>query len=599
MQLKTRLSIVALMCAASFQVASQEMDDVMVVTADRFDASPEQRLAVVNTIERTEIAQINPKSVVDLLEQLPGVSVTRTGGAGQTASVSIRGANSDHVLVLVDGARISSATLGSASFNGLSPEQIERIEVVKGPRASIWGSDAIGGVIQIFTRKYAQDEGFVGAELGSDNYSRYSAGGGISHGDGLTSVTVSKEQSDGFDAKRDAETDDDGYDRLSVGLNGLQNITDQWLISWNGQYSSGNSEYDSSWGGNEADFDNYYVNAAAQYQSDAWESKLLIGQSQDSNENFRNGVEGKSLYETTRDQVSWINQFTVNDMLTFNAGADYISEEVDGYYAQNERDITAVFALARVDINQWLLEGVVRYDDVENIDSETSFNLSAGYRFDDNWRMSLGYGTGFKAPTFNDLYWPNSGNPDLTSETSTNVDLTLSYTNEDYNAYVSVFDTEVDDLINWVNTGEKDQNDWDIYRPENVDEASIKGAEFGVNFTVNGLQHTLSYTYLDTENKLTNVELEGRSEHEADFSLAYPIADWDLRLDYHYQGKRKDGAEYNDAYHKVDASIGYTLAQNWQFRLKANNLFDEDIISNADYYGPGAQWYLSVSYNKF
>ncbi|WP_282109566.1 TonB-dependent receptor domain-containing protein [Shewanella algicola] len=598
MQLKTRLSIVALMCAASFQVASQEMDDVMVVTADRFDSSPEQRLTLVNTIERAEISQIDPKSVVDLLEQLPGVSVTRTGGAGQTASVSIRGANSDHVLVLVDGARISSATLGSASFNGLSPEQIERIEVVKGPRASVWGSDAIGGVIQIFTRKYAQGEGFIGAQFGSNNYSRFSAGTGISHGDGLTSLTVSNEQSDGFDAKRDDETDDDGYDRLSVGINGLQNITDQWSINWNGQYSTGNYEYD-SWGGNEADYDNYYLNASAQYQSDSWGTQFFLGQSQDSNENFRDGVDGKSLYETTRDQISWINQFTVNDVLTLNAGADYISEEVEGYYAQNERDISAVFALARVDLGQWLLEGVIRYDDVENIDSETSYNLSAAYRFNDKWRMSVGYGTGFKAPTFNDLYWPDSGNPDLTSETSTNLDVTLSYTSDHYNAYVSVFDTQVDDLINWVNTGVKDEYDWDIYRPENVDEASIQGAEFGVNFDVNGLEHTLSYTYLDTENELTHAELEGRSEHEADFSLAYPISDWDLRLDYHYQGKRKDGAQYNDAYHKVDASVGYTLAQHWQFRLKANNLFDEEIISNSSYYGPGAEWYLSVSYNKF
>lgn len=599
MQLKTRLSIVALMCATSFQVASQEMDDIMVVTADRFDSSPEQRLTLVNTIERAEISQIDPKSVVDLLEQLPGVSVTRTGGAGQTASVSIRGANSDHVLVLVDGARISSATLGSASFNGLSPEQIERIEVVKGPRASVWGSDAIGGVIQIFTRKYGQGEGFIGAQFGSNNYSRFSAGTGISHGDGLTSLTVSNEQSDGFDAKRDDETDDDGYDRLSVGINGQQNISDQWSINWNGQYSTGNYEYDSSWGGNEADYDIYYINASAQYQSDSWGSQFFVGQSQDSNENFRDGVDGKSLYETTRDQISWINQFTVNEVLTLNAGADYISEEVEGYYAQNERDISAVFVLARADLGQWLLEGVIRHDDVENIDSETSYNLSAAYRFNDKWRMSVGYGTGFKAPTFNDLYWPDSGNPNLTSETSTNLDVTLSYASDHYNAYVSVFDTQVDDLINWVNTGVKDEYDWDIYRPENVDEASIQGVEFGVNFDVNGLQHTLSYTYLDTENELTHEELEGRSEHEADFSLAYPISDWDLRLDYHYQGKRKDGAQYNDAYHKVDASVGYTLAQHWQFRLKANNLFDEEIISNSSYYGPDAQWYLSVSYNKF
>jgi vitamin B12 transporter len=599
MSLKTRFSVLAILCSASFISAAQDIDDIMIVTADRFESTPDQLLAVVNTIERAEIDKIAPKSVVDLLEVLPGVSITRNGGAGQNAEVSIRGANSDHVLVLIDGVRISSATLGSVSFSSLAPEQIERIEVVKGPRAAVWGSDAIGGVIQIFTRKLAGGEGFAGIEIGSDNYSRYSAGAGINHGDGRSSLTVSKEQSDGFDTLHDGETDDDGYDRLSFGITGEQTLSDQWLLNWNGQLTDGSYEYDSSYGGNKADYDNYFWRLGAEYKTQLWQSQFSVGQSQDSNENYRDGVEGKSLFETQRDQLSWINQFQLTDILTINAGVDYVSEDVKGEYAVDERDSTGLFTLVRADLDAWLFEAIVRYDDVENIDSETSYNVSAALKINENWRLSTSYGTGFKAPTFNDLYWPNLGNPTLTSETSTNTDITLSYNNDHYHAYISAFRTDVDDLISWVNTGIKDNNGWDIYQPDNIEKAEITGAEIGVDFSTYGLVHQLGYTYLDAENSITNQDLVGRSEHEFNYSATYGIEDWDLRLDYHYQGKRRDSFDYLDAYQTVDLSIGYAFSPQWLVRLKTNNIFNEDTVSRANYNAAGAQWFVSLSYNCF
>lgn len=600
MSLKTRLSVLAILCSVSAISTAQEIDDIMIVTADRFESTTDQLLAVVNTIERAEIDKIAPKSVVDLLEVLPGVSITRNGGAGQNAEVSIRGANSDHVLVLIDGVRISSATLGSVSFSSLSPEQIERIEVVKGPRAAVWGSDAIGGVIQIFTRKLAGGEGFAGIETGSDNYSKYSAGVGINHGEGQTSLTVSKEQSDGFDALQDGETDDDGYDRLSFGITGEQALNDQWLVNWRGQYTDGSYEYDSSYGGNEADYDNYFWRLGTEYKTQLWQSQLSISQSQDSNENYRDGVEGKSLFETQRDQLSWINQFQLTEQLTLNAGVDYVSEDVKGEYAVDERDSTGLFTLVRADLDSWLFEAILRYDDVENIDSETSYNVSAALKINENWRLSTSYGTGFKAPTFNDLYWPNLGNPDLTSETSTNTDITLSYNNnDDYHAYISVFNTDVDNLISWANTGIKDENGWDIYQPDNIEEAKISGAEMGVDFSTYGIEHKLGYTYLDAENSLTHQDLVGRSEHEFNYSASYDIADWDFRVDYHYQGKRKDSFDYVDAYQNVDLSIGYAISPQWLVRLKTNNIFDEDTVSRGNYNTAGAQWFVSLSYNRF
>ncbi|WP_417347213.1 TonB-dependent receptor domain-containing protein [Ferrimonas sp.] len=598
MSLKTRFSLVALALGAAFTASATE--DVIVVTGDRFDSAPEQQLTIINTIERVEIEKISPTSVADLLERLPGVSVTRNGGAGQNANISIRGANSDHVLVLVDGIRISSATLGSVSFSSLSPEQIERIEVVKGPRASVWGSDAIGGVIQIFTRKLDQGQWYAGAAVGSDAYQRLAAGVGVGHGDGRTSLTLSTEQSDGFDAKRDGEDDDDGFDRITAGINGEQTLNNQWQLNWTGQYNTGNNEYDSSYGGNQADIDNFYWNLGAQYNQGDYTSKLTVGQARDYNDNFRDGSPDHSIYETRREQLSWSNQYLASDVLTLIGGVDFYNESVRGDYAQDERDILGVYALARADLDAWLLEAVVRYDDVEKIDSETSYNLSAAYRFGNGWRLTAGHGTAFKAPSFNDLYWPGSGNPDLRSETANNTDLTLSYSGDGYNAYLSVFSNDVEDLIQWADTGETDDNGWAIYKPANVDEAKLEGVELSVNFTTFGLDHQVAYTYLDAKDEQKDEQLEGRSEHEFDYSASYAWTQWDLTLDYHYQGKRKEkGDNYLDPYHKVDLSLGYEFSESWFVRLKANNLLDQEIITSANYNGPGTEWFLSVSYTQF
>ncbi|BDY05246.1 TonB-dependent receptor [Ferrimonas sp. YFM] len=598
MSLKTRFSLVALALGATFSASATE--DVIVVTGDRFDSAPEQQLTIINTIERVEIEKISPTSVADLLERLPGVSVTRNGGAGQNASISIRGANSDHVLVLVDGIRINSATLGSVSFSTISPEQIERIEVVKGPRASVWGSDAIGGVIQIFTRKLDQGQWYAGAAVGSDAYGRLAAGVGVGHGDGRTSLTLSTEQGDGFDAKRDGEDDDDGFDRITAGINGGQTLNNQWQLNWVGQYNTGNNEYDSSYGGNEADFDNFLWNLGAQYNQGDYTSKLSVGQARDYNDNFRDGSPDHSIYETRREQLNWSNQYLPSDVLTLIGGVDFYNESVRGDYAQDERDVLGVYALARADLDAWLLEASVRYDDVENIDSETSYNLSAAYRFGNGWRLTAGHGTAFKAPTFNDLYWPGSGNPDLRSETASNSDLTLSYSGDGYNAYLSVFHNDVEDLIDWFNTGVKNEFDYDIWAVDNIAEARLQGIELSVNFSSLGLDHQVAYTYLDAEDKQKDEQLEGRSEHEFDYSASYAWTQWDLTLDYHYQGKRKErGDNYLDPYHKVDLSLGYELSESWFVRLKANNLLDEEIITSANYNGPGTEWFLSVSYTQF
>ncbi|MCK8044656.1 TonB-dependent receptor [Shewanella sp. 1CM18E] len=611
---KIALLVSSLLSLSAFSVTAEEattpaanVDETITVTGSRFDRTADQQLTVINTIEREEIARLNPKSVADVLETLPGVSISRNGGAGQATSVSIRGSNSNHVLVLIDGVKVGSATLGTVSFNTLSPENIERIEVLKGPRASVWGSDAIGGVIQIFTRQLKGGEWFAGAEYGSNDYIRGSFGTGMDHGNGSTTLTVNHEQSDGYDVYNGApvENDDDGYKRNAISLKGSQQINQNWQAQWNGQYDKGNTQYDdvyASGSADESDYANYLWNLATQYSNDKFTSKLALSQSRDYNENFRGDDINVpvSEFETKRDQVNWSNQYLAANELTFTGGIDWSNEAVKGDYAQDERDVFGAYVLVQKQWSQLLAEAAVRYDDVENIDSEVSYNASLAYQFNDQWRLAASTGTAFKAPTFNDLYWPGSGNPDLMSETAESYDLTLHYQADDIRAYISVFENSIDNLIAWAPTGEQDDFGWDIWKPANIDEAKIQGVEVSANFSVFSLDHQVAYTFLDAENKQTGEELIGRSENEFNYQLSYHWEQIDVLANYHYQGKRYAGySEYFDATHQVDLSIGYQLDDAWSLRLKANNLFDEEIISAQNYFSPGREFFFSVSYQAF
>lgn len=598
-------SLTALPTVAAESNQDVTIDETITVTGTRFDRSTEQQLTVINTIERSEIERLNPKSIVDVLENLPGVSVTRNGGAAQASSVSIRGTSSDHALIIVDGVKIGSATLGTANLSTISPENIERIEVLKGPRASVWGSDAIGGVIQIFTRQLKSDEWYVGAEYGSNDYVRGSAGIGLEHGQGSSTLAINHERSNGYDVYNgvEAENDADGYDRTSLSVKGSQSLNEQWQALWNGQYDKGNTQYDDIYGfggDDEFDFANYLWTLGTQYSAEHFNSKLTISQSRDYNEYFRGDsvAVNVSEFETKRKQVNWSNQYLVGNGLNLSGGIDWSNEAVLGDYAQTDRDLVGVYLLAEKQWDKLLAEVAVRYDDVENVDSETTYNLGLAYQFDAQWRLAVTTGTAFKAPTFNDLYYPNLGSPDLLSETSENYDITLNYQRNDVQAYISVFKNDIENLIDWAWTGELDSNGYQIWKPANISDAEILGAEFFTKFSLFGLEHQLAYTYLDTEDKATEEKLTGRSENEVNYSLSYRWNDFDLLANYHYQGKRYAGyKQYLDAYHQLDLGVGYQVSDNWQLRLKANNVFDEDIVSVTNYNSPGRELFFSVSYS--
>jgi vitamin B12 transporter len=602
-------SLTSSVAYANATVEDSELETIT-VTANRFATSVDDSLATQVVITRADIERIQPKSVLDMLSTVSGLDISTNGGRGQTSSVYMRGANAGHTLVLLNGVRISSASLGSTNIQNIAPELVERIEIVKGPRAALWGSDAIGGVIQIFTRKLESGEHFVSANFGSEGYQMVNAGVGIKHGDGFTSISLNHEESDGFDVKDDTETDDDGYSYNSLAINGQQQVNDALALSWLAQIDQGDTEYDSSFGANESEVNNHVWQVSAAYQ---WQlsdlknnTQFSFGQNRTSNISHGNGTsknEG-SQFDTRRNQYSIINNSEITTDFQVNLGAELYQEELKGssVYSESERDITGVFAHSIYKLEALTFELATRYDDVEGIDSETTFNSSIGYQITDSTKISFSAGTGFKAPTFNDLYYPLQwgyiGNTSLVSETSQSNEFNVKSNFENVSIAFNLYQTDIENLIDWSGS-DKDGN----VTPINVDDVETQGAEFGLNYQGFGGEHQFNISYIETEDASTGNQLGRRAKNHISYQFDTEIENVDVYAELQYKGKRFDylwGGEVVtlDSYSLVNLGASYPLTSKFKVQVKVNNAFDENYQTSDGYFTQERVAYIGFTYQN-
>ncbi len=591
--------------ATTSEITADQDIETVTVTASRTPMAIADSLASQVVITRADIERIQPKSVLDLLTSVAGVDMSTNGGRGQNSSVYMRGANSSHTLVLLNGVRISSATLGSTNVQDIAPELVERIEIVKGPRAALWGSDAIGGVIQIFTRKLAGGEHQLSASVGSQGYKLLNGSVGLTHGDGATSFSVSHEKSDGFDVKNDSETDKDGFSYHSFALNGQQKVNQVLVLDWLAQVDQGDTEYDNSYGANESEVNNHVWQLGASYN---WQvagvnqiTKVSIGQNRTSNIGHGNGIsksEG-SRFDSRRDQYSLLNSSQLSAQWQLNLGVDLYQETLkgDAEYDKSERDTIGVFAHAMYHQDKWSFELATRHDDVEGVDSEATYNTSAGYQLTANTKVSISAGTGFKAPTFNDLYYPLYGNPELVSETSTSYELTINHHFDDLSVTLNFYQTDIDELIDWATNAEG------VLTPLNVDEVDIQGAELGSMYQGLGGKHQFNISYIEAENALTGEQLGRRAKKHLSYQFDTTIGEVDVYAELQYKGKRYDylwgGTVVTlNSYSLVNLGVSYPITSKLKLQAKINNAFDKEYQNTDNYFTQGRVAYLGISYQN-
>lgn len=578
---------------------AEKADEKMLVTGNPYNQSTDEIMSTVSIITRIDIDRIQPKSVAELLQTTAGIDIAANGGPGQATSIFVRGTNSTHTLFLVDGVRIDTVTgSGGASVNDIPTYQIERIEVVKGPRAAMYGSDAVGAVIQIFTRDLKGGEYQAAVEYGSNNYIFAGLTTGISHGDGATTLSVSKETSDGYDITNNAfavDNDKDGYERVNISLKGHQKLSGALTLNWVGRYDDGDYDYDGNFAGTliapSQEYKKHLLSTGLNYAEDYWSHDINIAQYQEENSRFG---DYPAVDKTTRNQLDYAGVYNTNDALSFNFGSQFYQDEYKGSndaFSGESRDTLSAFAGALYNREAFVTELALRYNDVEDTGTETTYNVSLGYNINDSIFASINYGTGFKAPTLYQLYDSWSGNDALKLETSESWELLLRGDVYGVKAEVSYFNIGFDNMLDY---------NYATFKFDNIADAKISGVEVNVSKSINNLNLSTNYAYTDTEDKTTGTQLSRRARHKANIGVSYDWQQINLMGVYKYQGTRFDANSNTSlsAYNTVDLGLSYQLNDAWKLQLKANNIFDTDYETAPGYVTPGAEYFLQVSFNN-
>ena len=576
----------------------------ILITASRLAETVDETLAPVTVITRKEIEEKQATTVEEVLRSVPGVTLSNNGGVGKVTTLFLRGANSNHVLVLLDGVKIGSATSGLTPFQDLPLDQIEKIEVVRGPRSSLYGSEAIGGVIQIFTRtKRTGVHPHQSLGLGSHNTKKIDAGisgGGQNAWYGWNASHVS---TDGFDTCRGAsggcfvdEPDDDGYENYSFSLRGGVSLSDAFSIEGNFLNSDNQTEFD-GFSQNESETVTQLASVKAIWQaSGRWRSSLLLGQSKDNADNFKDGVPF-STFDTTRDQIAWQNNLRLNENSRMVAGVDYLDDKVDSTdYDADKRDNTGVFALFRTSVNANDMELSLRNDDNEQFGVHGTGSVGWGRNFGKDNRITASYGTAFKAPTFNDLYG-FGGDPNLEPESSRSFDLGFSHRVDNGGWAVNLFHTKIDDLI--VYRARTDNGMYDGAN-ENLEQARIIGVEFSRDAKLGEWKAAATLTRQNAEETKGDNQDEPllkRPQQKLDLDFSRRFGTHHFGLNIFAQSRSYDfGGVDLPGFAVVNLRGKTRVHRNFSLDLKVNNLFDKVYETAYFYPQDGINFMLTLHY---
>lgn len=599
------LSIVSAVACAHAQDAA--MQPTVEVTASRVAETADASLADVSVITRADIDASHAPDLLEVLRLQAGVDVARTGGAGAQTNVFLRGSNSNHVLVLIDGVRVASSNTGAFAWENLPLDSVERIEIVRGPRASYWGSDAIGGVIQIFTRKLTGAQ--IAASYGTYRSADGSAGYGARGDNGGFSVQVGARHVGGYSATNPGICNgpNDPYCIYNPDANGAQYHGG----TLSGDYKLGAQTLSASLFRNEGtqNFDNGASDGISHTLDQAlgvaiegdmsgdWHQRLSAGTAR---EDIATPVFA-SAFRSTREQASWTNDLTLSDAQHLIAGIDAaheqgVSIDTSGFGAPYEkaRDMAGAFAGWRVADGGFDSELAGRYDHNSAFGGAFSGSAAAGWKFSDALRVTASFGTAFRAPDLNELYSPGyggyyAGNPDLKPERSRTVELGAEWTPDAASRLaVHAFSTRVHDLIDFAGGS--------TYQAINIDRAAIDGIELTQGWRSGPWSLTNNVTFQNPRDTDTGAQLLRRPKRKFSSVLERGFGDrLSAGMEFVVDGPRQDvGGIVLPGYALANLRADYRLNAAWRIGARLENLFDRSYELAHGYNTPGRSAYVSA-----
>ena len=579
----------------------------MLITATRSD-SPKEHLATASTVyTREDIERLQVNTLPELLRGSTGLDITQQGGYGKNSSVFIRGTNSGHVLVLVDGIRFGSVTSGTSPFELLPIDQIERVEIIRGPQSSLWGAEALGGVIQIFTRKGAQKEQpTITIDAGGGSFNTAKASGTISgrYRNSWYTLGASHFNSQGFDARQPTtgffgvdEPDKDGF--YNTGLNARlgHRFDNNAEVEATYMRSEGRNDFDGT--PNKMEFVNQIIGLSGAIDViDNWRSTLRLGQSRDDADNFSPDGSFFSRFDSTRWNASWVNAIQLSDDHQLTLGTDYRLDEADSTtdYTELSRYDVGVFGEwhGRFFDNHHL-NGSIRWDENEAFGDFVTGSI--GWRSNWNYGISTfaNFGNGFKAPSFNQLYWPGFGNPNLMAEESKSVEVGLAGNHDWLQWEIRAYHTDLDNLIVYV----FDPATFNL-SAENIGKAQIDGIEAEIGTQIFGWNAKLGMNLLRPIDRETNNRLPRRTDRMLSFDLSRSFGPVDVGAFILAEGYRYDDAANTtkvSGYATVDLRSAYHINKNWTVSAQLNNLLDKQYQLVDTYNTADRNFFVSIRYN--
>ncbi|AZF34159.1 Outer membrane vitamin B12 receptor BtuB [Pseudomonas sp. R4-35-07] len=607
---------------ADTRVQALKLSDV-VISANRQVQARNDSSAANTVFTRADIDRLQPSSLTDLLSRVPGVQVAPTGGRGSLPGIYIRGTKSAQSLVLVDGQRIANTTSGDSGLQYLNVDQIERVEVLRGSRSVIYGSDAIGGVIQVFTRRNAAQGLQPRLKLGVGSNQTWQRSLGLSGGDEQTrfNLGASLDETAGINSTHQSfpsDGDHDAYRNRSLSLNLSHSFSDELEVGFNLLDNRGKSEYDNSFGRydfatgqslGQKPYTDYTVSSASGYVdatlSEGWQSRLELGHSENRDTKRDTLSDDFSVFDTYRDSVNWQNDLTLDDRNSLIVGGDWYEDRFHGSttFTEDSRWNRAAFVQHRFQGEWFSTELGLRRDQNQQFGGQNSWSGTLTVPINPDNDVLLSYSEGFRAPTFNDLYYPDTqySNPNLQPERSKSYELQWrSQLTDSTRLEASLYRTDLSDAI--ILDGGK---------PQNVASARINGFEAALKQELFGWQGNLGVSLIDPRDRDSGHTLARRARRTVNLDLDRQFDKFGVGASWQaISSSYDDEANRNrlGGYALLGLRSSWALSHAVSLSLKVDNLLDKAysrarysyndpaFLNNQDYREEGRVWMFGVTW---
>ena len=552
----------------------------IIVAANRVEQSIGTVLAATTVIDKDSIRGSSAQNFAELLAGVPGMQFSPAGGLGAQTSLFLRGTESDHTLILVDGVQMTTSTGPAGRLEFIPLDQIERVEIVRGPRSSVYGSEAIGGVLNIITKPQVGEDfnGSLKMMAGTQNSSDANLGLQGRVGNTALSLNASRQQTDGIDFSERGSADDDGYENDSYSLSLAHQFGERFSLS--SSYSSFDARSDYDDGVVNTDSQQFSMTLTAAL-SESWDSSLIIKRFEEDNADA--GSFGLTNSASENRRLSWQNNYSFDAGNLLSFGVDRQEQELryatfGALQTDTSRDNDGVYGV-------YIHEGAaldftlsLRNDDNERFGNHSTGSVAIGRDLTDSVRAWMSYGTAFKAPNLIDLYvdFPAFfffANSDLNPETAESIELGLQASALGASWQLNIFRNDIDDLI---------ATDASFSSLANIQQARIDGLEATLSTTFSGWGLDAALTLLDHENRSTGVGLLRRPDQTLSINLARDFGVLDLTLNLLAQGEHRDidpvsfGSSKVGGFGVLNVIAGYQLSEDFELRLRIGNLLDKD-----------------------